>query len=149
MHVITIWVPICVCLHDAGDSVDIICPALATAMQHNFHDLPIIIKNVAFLAKITQCIARHFDCIDRKCNACGSSKTQPFLTQWLHDDGNLKISFTQWQRRSDEVINNKRVKKKCVSRSFKSCYLGPCSYDYCNLVNQLAMFSEVKSLGKN
>ena len=80
------------------------------------HDIPEIMKDCALHTKTTLCNARRCDCIDGKCNACGTSKIQPFLTQWFHDDDNLEIPCRQLKQTSVVVINGKRVNKtKTVS----------------------------------
>ena len=91
------------CLCDVCDNEVMICQAIATSIQRKSYDVSDIMKDRALLTKSTLCNARRFDCIDHKCNACGTSKIQPFLSQWLHDDDNLKILYAQWKRTADEV----------------------------------------------
>ena len=117
------------------------------------HDISENMKECALLTKTTLCNARRFDCIDGKCNACGTSKIQPFLTQWFNDDENLQIHYKQLKQTSVVVINGKCVNKtktvSLVASRFeiyvKLCNLvGPYAFHYYNMMIQLAMSSKSK-----
>ena len=79
---------------------------VTTSMQRNFHNIPEIMKDCALLTENNS-----FDCFDGKCNACDTSKIQPSLTQWLHDDDNLKISLRNVHLMRSSMANG-------VSRSY-------------------------------
>ena len=113
------------------------------------HDIPKIMKYCALLTKTTLCNARCCDCIDGKCNACGTSKIQPFLTQWFHDYDNLEIPYRQLKQTSVGVINGKRVNKAktaSLEATHSEIYVKPCNlvdpyaYHYYNMMIQLANF---------